>query len=188
MSVNALHPLGELIDSVLTRNGWSTRDLANRSRAAGEYMSHTNFGRLKNEPLVSIKGSTVKLLARVLQVPEAVVAAAALDSMGVERGFDTSADIASAVHSSIDLSARDRKIILSVLDAMRDEMNGQQDDHSEREPQNSNVHQLRPARQSPVSRKEGGMSDPDTTVKHSKPETAAARNHGEFDNGDDGND
>ena len=134
MFVNALHPLGELIDSVLTRNGWSTRDLANRSRTAGEYMSHTNFGRLKNEPLVSIKGATVKLLARVLQVPESVVAAAALDSMGVERGFDAKPDIATAVHNSIDLSARDRKIILTVIDAMRDEMNGQQNEPSHHEP------------------------------------------------------
>lgn len=187
MFVNALHPLGELIESVLNRNGWSTRDLANRSRATGEYMSHTNFGRLKNEPLVSIKGSTVKILARVLQVPEAAVAAAALDSMGVDRVFDTSPDIASAVHNSIDLSARDRKIILSVIDAMRDEMNGQQHDQSDDDPKPSNIHQLRPASQSTVSRKKSGMSDPDTTVNYSKPEKAAAREHGEFtdENGDD---
>ena len=149
--VNALHPLGELIDSVLTRNGWSTRDLANRSRTAGEYMSHTNFGRLKNEPLVSIKGATVKLLARVLQVPESVVAAAALDSMGVERGFDAKPDIATAVHNSIDLSARDRKIILTVIDAMRDETDGQHHGKQDGDPETNNVHQLRPSSQGVVS-------------------------------------
>lgn len=143
MFVNALHPLGELIDSVLIRNGWSTRDLANRSRALGEYMSHTNFGRLKNEPLVSIKGSTVKILARVLQVPEAVVAAAALDSMGVDRVADTSSDLASAVHNSIELSARDRKIILSVIEAMRVEMDGH-NDHSHHEPKRANPSAVEP--------------------------------------------
>lgn len=118
--VNENHPLGALIEEVLERNDWSTRDLSARTKQMGTYMSHTNFNRLKNEPLTSIKGSTIKLLAAVLQVPEARVTRAALDSMGVQHSIEDAPGLVDFVHSTSEISARDRRLLTAMVEAMRE--------------------------------------------------------------------
>lgn len=85
----------------------------------GFNMTHSNFSRLKNDEIVSIKGSIIKLLAEVLGLPETKVARAAMASMGVDLQIDEVA-VDAAVRNSNEFSERDRRIITSVLDAMRD--------------------------------------------------------------------
>lgn len=117
--MNEMHPLGKLIQVTQDRNGWSTRDLQRMAELRGYRMSHTNFSRLKNEEVVSIKGSLIKLLSDVIGLPETKVARAAMASMGVDLQIDETA-VDDAVRNSNEFSERDRRIITSVLDAMRD--------------------------------------------------------------------
>lgn len=117
--MNEMHPLGKLIQASQDRNGWSTRDLQRMAGMRGFNMTHSNFSRLKNDEIVSIKGSIIKLLAEVLGLPETKVARAAMASMGVDLQIDEVA-VDAAVRNSNEFSERDRRIITSVLDAMRD--------------------------------------------------------------------
>lgn len=88
-------------------------------------MSHSNFGRLKDEPVTSMKGETIKMLSQVLQVPESRVAAAALASMNIDLPtVEDQRPLLDLVLSSNELSARDQRILLSVISAMRDDESG----------------------------------------------------------------
>ncbi|WP_372699380.1 hypothetical protein [Arthrobacter sp. JSM 101049] len=118
--MNSNNPLADLIRSAQELNGWSDRDLGKRAESLGLDITTSNFSRLKNRELVSVKGSLIKTLSRVLKVSEAKVAHAALASMGVEISYDE-LTVDDAVRNSTDFSARDRRIIQSVMDAMRDE-------------------------------------------------------------------
>ncbi|MEG9248047.1 hypothetical protein V6S67_08115 [Arthrobacter sp. Soc17.1.1.1] len=121
--MNSRHPLGDLIERVQEKNGWSDRDLADRAGRMNLEIAKSNFSRLKNQPLNSIKGSLIKGLAEVLDISESRVAQAALASLGVDLGpADDSLDV--AVRRSLDLSERDRRIINAVLTTMRTEERG----------------------------------------------------------------
>ncbi|WP_434922909.1 hypothetical protein ACR9WD_05830 [Glutamicibacter sp. PAEs-4] len=123
--MNEIHPLGELIQEVMDRNEWSLRGLSSRADQLGFKMSHSNFGRLKDEPITSMKGETIKMLAKVLKVPEARVATAILDSMGVANdGSQERVALTDFVRTSSEVSARDQRILLSVIGAMRDDESG----------------------------------------------------------------
>ncbi|MEV8180300.1 helix-turn-helix transcriptional regulator [Specibacter sp. NPDC078692] len=116
--MNATHPLGELIQSAQDKNGWSTRDLQRRAESLGLDMKHSNFSRLKNQELVSIKGTVIHALADVLQVPVHRVAQAAMASMGVEVPV-TQPALEDVVRDSQEFSARDRQIIQGLVDTIR---------------------------------------------------------------------
>ena len=123
--MNEIHPLGELIQEVMDRNEWSLRGLSSRADQLGFKMSHSNFGRLKDEPITSMKGETIKMLAKVLKVSEARVATATLDSMGIANdGSQERLALADFVRTSSEVSARDQRILLSVIGAMRDDESG----------------------------------------------------------------
>ncbi|WP_054820997.1 helix-turn-helix transcriptional regulator [Arthrobacter sp. JCM 19049] len=120
--MNEIHPLGELLQEVMDRNGWSLRALSKRASDLGFAMSHSNFGRLKDEPVVSMKGETIKMLAQVLKVSESRVAEAVLGSMGVDApAFPEQPKLKDVVRTTSEFSERDQRILLSVIDAMRDE-------------------------------------------------------------------
>lgn len=123
--MNEIHPLGELLQEVMDRNGWSLRALSSRADSLGFKMSHSNFGRLKDEPVSSMKGETIKMLARVLKVSETRVASAVLASMGITPGSDDDQrGLVDFVRTSSEVSARDQRILLSVIDAMREDESG----------------------------------------------------------------
>ncbi|MGV2950856.1 hypothetical protein ACNPM8_01570 [Glutamicibacter sp. AGC46] len=123
--MNEIHPLGELIQEVMDRNAWSLRGLSSRADQLGFKMSHSNFGRLKDEPITSMKGETIKMLAKVLKVSEARVATATLDSMGIANdGSQERLALADFVRTSSEVSARDQRILLSVIGAMCDDESG----------------------------------------------------------------
>lgn len=116
--MNALHPLGELIQAAQDKNGWSTRDLQRRAEDLGLDMKHSNFSRLKNQDLVSIKGTVIHALANVLQVPVHRVAQAAMASMGVEVPASQPV-LEDVVRDSPEFSTRDRLIIQGLVDTIR---------------------------------------------------------------------
>lgn len=115
--VNSIQTLAELIKSVQDLNDWSDRDLG--KRAEKMEITTSNFSRLKNWEIVSVKGSLVRILAQVLRVSEAKVARAAMVSMGVDPPIDEIA-VDAAVRNLDEFSEGDRWIITSVLDAMRE--------------------------------------------------------------------
>lgn len=121
------HELGALIASIQERNGWSDRDLQQRAEALGlTALSKSNFSRWRTSPVNSIKGSNIRDMAAVLGIPEAVVARAALESMGVtmQSAGDDSLDHAIAL--DVELSARDKHVVRAVIDVLRstEEMTG----------------------------------------------------------------
>lgn len=123
--MNEIHALGALLQEAMDRNGWSLRALSARADARGFKMSHSNFGRLKDEPVTSMKGETIKMLSQVLQVPESRVAAAALASMNIDLPtVEDQRPLLDLVLSSNELSARDQRILTSVISAMRDDESG----------------------------------------------------------------
>lgn len=119
--VNELHPLGKLIQGVMDRNGWSLRGLSKQAADAGFSMSHTNLGRIKDDPVTSMKAETIRMLAQILRVPESRVTQAVLESMGIaHQPLTDSPSLVEVVRTSTEISERDRRIITSVLDAMSD--------------------------------------------------------------------
>ncbi|WP_313813028.1 hypothetical protein [Glutamicibacter sp.] len=118
--MNELHPLGELIQAAQDRYGWSTRDMEREADKHGLRMAHSNFSRLKLEPVVAIKATQIQALAKVLRISEQTVARAAISSMGVDLD-EKLADPGDALRSAADLSERDKRILLSALTAMRQE-------------------------------------------------------------------
>ncbi|GGJ74590.1 hypothetical protein GCM10007173_36970 [Glutamicibacter ardleyensis] len=146
----------------MDRNSWSLRALSSRADSLGFKMSHSNFGRLKDEPVSSMKGETIKMLARVLKVSETRVASAVLASMGITPGSDDDQQgLVDFVRTSSEVSARDQRILLSVIDAMREdesETNGQQG--------NYDAHPPRPLRSvAPTSdTSQGQKTDPDDSI------------------------
>ncbi|QEP08768.1 hypothetical protein [Glutamicibacter sp. ZJUTW] len=121
--MNELHPLGKLIQAAQDREGWSTRDLERAAERKGHSMKHSNFSRLKIEPVIAIKASQIQVLASVLGVSEQAVAMAAIESMGVQLD-STSASLEDSLRNTTDLSNRDQRLILSLAAAMRDTGSG----------------------------------------------------------------
>ena len=116
--MNATHPLGSLIQAAQDKNSWSTRDLQRRAENLGYDMKHSNFSRLKNQELVSIKGSVIHALAEILQVSQQKVAQAAMASMGITVPLAQPA-LEDAVRDAQEFSARDRKIIQGLVETIR---------------------------------------------------------------------
>lgn len=123
MAVNELHPLGRLIQAAQDREGWSTRDMERVAERNGYSMKHSNFSRLKIEPVVAIKASQIQVLASVLGVSEQAVAYAAVASMGVQMDAQD-ASLENSLRYSTDLSVRDQRLVLSLVAAMHDAESG----------------------------------------------------------------
>ncbi|MBM6622633.1 hypothetical protein JTF08_13540 [Micrococcaceae bacterium RIT802] len=117
--MNEIHPLGSLIQEALDRNGWSLRHLSKRAADAGSPMSHTNLGRIKDEPVISIKAETIRMLAKILMVSESRVAQAALESMGIAHSGSADPSIEDVVRTSTELSEYDQQLLTAVLAVMR---------------------------------------------------------------------
>jgi len=119
--VNAPHQLGQLIQSVEDSRGWSLREVARRIERTGRTMSHAYVARLKREPITSVTYETIQAMAVGLDLPERVVATAALESMGVHDIGTAESGAAVAIARDPDLSERDRRILLAVVREMQGE-------------------------------------------------------------------
>lgn len=131
--MNEIHPLGSLIQEALDRNGWSLRHLSKRAADAGSPMSHTNLGRIKDEPVISIKADTIRLLAKILNVSESRVAQAALDSMGISHAGTQDPSIEDVVRTSTEISAYDQQLLTAMLAIMRSNKGESNDDQEQPE-------------------------------------------------------
>lgn len=129
--MNDMHSLGRLIADAQDRNGWSLRDLQTRAERKGYEMSHTNFGRLKSNPVTSIKGENITMLAAVLQVPVTTVAAAALESMGVVLSAPLQPSVVDVVQTSPDLTEYDQALLTAMLDVMLGRPKADDHDHDQ---------------------------------------------------------
>lgn len=116
--MNSRHPLGRLIATTQEARGWSERQL--EQQAAGRPgLGKSNISKIKNHPIVSIKGDVIKGLAELLSIPEERVARAALQSMGFDLGDAKSQTLVEAVHEEPGLSERERRMILALLREMK---------------------------------------------------------------------
>lgn len=119
--MNALHPLGQLIQSAEDSNGWTLREISRRVGRGGMSMSHSYVANLKTKPIRSITYDMVQALALGLAVPERTVALAAVASMGVHDIQPEEAGAAVAIARDPSLSERDRRILLAAVREMRDD-------------------------------------------------------------------
>lgn len=122
--MNALHPLGQLIQSIEDGNGWTLRHIARRIESSGMSMSHTHLGNLKNKPIQSVTSKMLEALSVGLSVPQSEVASAALASMGVLiRTEGGGVDVAITKDPSFtDFDRRLlRAMVREIRDARRDE-------------------------------------------------------------------
>lgn len=118
-----LTPLGEVIDAAQRELGWSNRELERQSDGMAG-LGKSNIGSLKRKPQVSVKASTIKNLSRLLRIPEARIAQAVLDTMGIDRVIEEPKSLREAVELDVDLSSRDKRIVRAVLDAVKEEGDG----------------------------------------------------------------
>lgn len=127
--VNDMHPLGKLIQDAMDRNGWSLRELERRSDRAGHRMSHTNIGRIKDEPVISIKADVIRLLASILNASEATVVKAALDSMDIDHGMKpASVGLEQVVRHSSEISEYDQELLAALLGVMTERRTSDHED------------------------------------------------------------
>jgi hypothetical protein len=133
VSVNERHPLGRLIESIQHQNGWSDRDLQDRADRLGLDMSKSNFSRIKNNPVKAVRGSFIRELSSVLGVPQRVVSDAALASMGVEVSSDPG-KAEEAIQRDVSIPGHDRRLMLALLKAMRQESQDDRHVTQEQEP------------------------------------------------------
>lgn len=124
------HPLSRLIQSIEDGQGWTDREVSRRIAAAGHTMSHSYIGKLKNKPIQSVNASMVQTLAIGLGVPEAVVAEAALASMGVRIDTGSSAGLDVAIATEEALTDRDKRLLRSLVKEMRTDGEGRREDES----------------------------------------------------------
>lgn len=129
--MNALHPLGQLIQSVEDTQGWSIREIARRTASLPKGLSHTHVAVLKSKPLSSVTYESIQALAVGLGVPERVVGLAALESMGVHDVDPTEIGAAASIARAPDLTERDRRILLA---AVREMQRGQDDEQQQDPP------------------------------------------------------
>lgn len=125
--MNALHPLGQLIQSVEDSKGWTIREMSRRASAAGFDVSHQYLARLKRAALKSVSRDLIETLAAGLDPPERVVGLAALESMGVHDVDPNEAGTAATIARDPALTERDRRILLAIVREMQrgqDEQDG----------------------------------------------------------------
>lgn len=118
--VKQTHALAALIDDVRAANGWSDPDVVTRAASKGHKLSKSNISRIRNNPVVTLNIETVSALADGLGVPKAMVANAALASMGIVTYSSADLTAEEAIRRDPTLSERDKKMLLTVLLGLRD--------------------------------------------------------------------
>lgn len=113
------HELAQLIDDVVSANGWAGADVARRATAAGYALSQQNVSRIKSDPVVTFSARQARALAAGLNVPVNVVIDATLRAMGFTFGAGTPAGVEEAIRLDEHLGVRDRRVLLAVLHELR---------------------------------------------------------------------
>ncbi|MFJ4168526.1 hypothetical protein ACIPY3_03340 [Paenarthrobacter sp. NPDC089714] len=113
------HALAALIDDVRSANGWSDPDVVARAASKGHKLSKSNISRIRNTPVVTLNIETVSALADGLGVSKAMVAQAALASMGIVTYNSADLTAEEAIRRDPSLGERDKRMLLSVLAGLR---------------------------------------------------------------------
>ena len=120
-----LTPLGRLIAGAQQDRQWSNRALERRAEELGlSGFTKTNIGKMKNEPPRHISTATLKNLAILIQVPERVVVEAAIRSTNLEYPERNTTGAAEAIENDVEISARDKRILLAAITAMKEAGDG----------------------------------------------------------------
>jgi hypothetical protein len=122
-----MHQLGKLIQRIQDENGWSNVDIANRAIERGHKTSKQSIGEYKNKPVVSINARQINLLSDALGVGAMTVVRAAAESMGIEDQIGSSDELEQVVRTTTELSERDKRLVMSLLDAMRTDESSEHD-------------------------------------------------------------
>jgi hypothetical protein len=132
-----MHPLGKLIQRIQDENGWSNVDIANRAIERGHKTSKQSIGEYKKKPVVTINARQIGLLADGLGIAPMTVVLAAAESMGIQDDLHSDDDLEAAVRTTTELTERDKRLVLSLLDAMRTDESSEHDtDTSKSDPPN----------------------------------------------------
>ncbi|WP_309132680.1 hypothetical protein [Brevibacterium sp.] len=116
-------PLGRVIDAAQHENGWSLNQLGERAKELGlKGLTKSNISNLKREQQQQISTNTLKNLAVLIRVPERVIVEAAIRSTNLEYPERTTAGATEAIANDLHLSARDKRILLAAISAMREEV------------------------------------------------------------------
>lgn len=113
------HELAALIERVRELNDWSDMDVVRRATAHGHPLSKSNLSRIRNTPVVSLTGSTIKGLAAGLGIAETEIARAALVSMGIDMPDLGGLDLETVIKMDTSISAHNRSMLLGLVRQMR---------------------------------------------------------------------
>lgn len=133
--VKQRHALAALIDDIRAANGWSDPDVVARAASKGHKLSKSNISRIRNTPVVTLNVETVSALADGLGVSKAMVAQAALASMGIVTYNSADLTTEEAIRRDPTLGEREKQMLLVVLGGLR-----QSPDAKERALRNELVH------------------------------------------------
>jgi hypothetical protein len=115
-------PLARLIDTLKSTNDWSDPVIVENAQRDGHDLTKSNISRIRNEdPLLSIKGSTILALAAGLRVSAAQVAIAAVESMGIVLPSYERPTVEQVVRLDMTLAERDRTILLATMRGIREQ-------------------------------------------------------------------
>lgn len=118
--VKQRHALAALIDDVRSANGWSDPDVVARAASKGHKLSKSNISRIRNTPVVTLNIETVSALADGLGISKAMVAQAALASMGIVTYNSADMTAEEAIRRDPTLGERDKQLLLTVLGSIRE--------------------------------------------------------------------
>lgn len=120
-----LTPLGRLIAGAQQDRQWSNRALERRAGELGfDGLTKTTIGNLKTKSPQQISTATLKNLAILIQVPERVVVEAAIRSTNLEYPERNTTGAAEAIENDVEISARDKRILLAAITAMKEAGDG----------------------------------------------------------------
>jgi hypothetical protein len=117
--VKQSHALAALIDEVRSANGWSDPDVVARAASKGHKLSKSNISRIRNNPVVTLNIETVSALADGLGISKAMVAQAALASMGIVTYNSADLTTEEAIRRDPSLGEREKRTLLAVLGTLR---------------------------------------------------------------------
>lgn len=120
-----LTPLGRLIAGAQQDRQWSNRALERRAGELGfDGLTKTTIGNLKTKSPQQISTTTLKNLAILIQVPERVVVEAAIRSTNLDYPERNATGAAEAIENDVEISARDKRILLAAITAMKEAGDG----------------------------------------------------------------
>lgn len=108
-------PLGELIQARLDATGWSRRKFAQEASCSRTHVTNLMFGPLTNMP----DTGTLRHLSAALAVPEHVVVAAALETVGLAHPGGRRTTLEDAIAEAPFLNDSDKEGLRAMVQAKR---------------------------------------------------------------------